>query len=294
VAVAGVDKIPDAGCLNCGHGFGAVRPKYCPECGQETNIRPPRIGEFVQQLGGAYFSTEGALWRTVALLLFKPGELTRQYLAGRRRHYVLPLRLYLTISVTVLLLLRLVATADMSSEHHDGAATLRPPQAQLSIGGGRAGLKDGVFSCRDLPDWLCQRLKSRIDVDAKAMTAQFERFKERFVGNLGAAMFVLLPIFAVWLKLAYVNRRMRYTEHLVFALHLHAFWFLMVALFTTGIDAIIALAILALPVYSVLAARRVYGGRWSTTLLRGVAITLAYGVTLSLGLALVALWAYLA
>jgi hypothetical protein len=292
--VAGVDKIPESGCLNCGRGFGTVRPRYCPDCGQETNIRPPRIGEFVQQLGGAYFSTEGALWRTLALLLFKPGELTRQYLAGRRRHYVLPLRLYLTVSLLALLLLRLVATTELSIEGPARTAPSRPAQAQIGLGPGRVGLKDGVFFCQDVPAWLCQRLKKRIDVDAKGMTEQLERFNDRFLGNLGGAMFILLPIFAVWLKLAYFNRRMRYTEHLVFALHLHAFWFLMVALFTTGIDAIIALAMLALPVYSVLAARRVYGGRWSTTVLRGAAITLAYGLSLSLGLALVALWAYLA
>jgi hypothetical protein len=126
------------------------------------------------------------------------------------------------------------------------------------------------------------------------MTAQLERFKERFVGNLGAAMFVLLPIFAFWLKLAYFNRRMRYAEHLVFALHLHAFWFLLVALFTTGVDAIISVAMLALPLHAVLAARRVYGGRWSMTVLRGLAIALAYGLSLLLSLALFGLWAYLA
>ncbi len=96
---------PDAppACLNCGASFAAPRPKFCPSCGQETTVRPPTLGEFAQQFGGAYFSTEGALWRTLALLLFKPGELTRQYLAGRRKHYVLPLRLYLTVSVVVLL-----------------------------------------------------------------------------------------------------------------------------------------------------------------------------------------------
>jgi hypothetical protein len=294
VVAAGVDKIPDSGCLNCGHRFGAARPRYCPDCGQETNIRPPRIGEFLQQFGGAYFSTEGALWRTVALLLFKPGELTRQYLAGRRRHYVLPLRLYLTVSLLALVLVRLVATADMATQGHESATPSPPSQAQVTLGPGRAGLKDGTFFCQDLPTWLCQRLKKRIDVDAKGMADQLERFNDRFLGNLGGAMFVLLPIFAVWLKLAYINRRMHYTEHLVFALHLHAFWFLVVALFTTGVDALIALGMFALPVYSVLAARRVYGGRWSVTLLRGMAITLAYGLTLSLGLALVALWAYLA
>jgi hypothetical protein len=50
-------------------------------------MRPPTlISEFMQQFGGAYFSTEGALWRTLKLLLLKPGELTVQYLAGRRKH----------------------------------------------------------------------------------------------------------------------------------------------------------------------------------------------------------------
>ena len=269
-------------------------PRYCPDCGQETNLKPPRIGEFIQQFGGAYLSTEGALWRTFALLLFKPGELTRQYLAGRRRRYVLPLRLYLTVSVVALVLVRLVATANLAIEGHERTAPSPPSQAQVALGPGRAGLKDGVFFCRGVPAWLCQRLKKRIDVDAKGMAAQLERFNDRFLGNLGGAMFVLLPIFAVWLKLAYFNRRMRYTEHLVFALHLHAFWFLMVALFTTGIDAIVALGMLALPVYSVLAARRVYGGRWCTTVLRGMAIMLAYGICLLMSLTLVALWAYLA
>jgi hypothetical protein len=36
----------------------------------------------VQQFGGAYFSTEGALWRTLKFQLLKSGELTCQYVAG--------------------------------------------------------------------------------------------------------------------------------------------------------------------------------------------------------------------
>jgi hypothetical protein len=90
-------------CLNCGQPLSVPRPKFCGACGQETRVRAPRLMEFAQQFGGAYLATEGALWRTLKLLLFKPGELTRQYLAGRRKHYVLPLRLYLTVSVLVLL-----------------------------------------------------------------------------------------------------------------------------------------------------------------------------------------------
>ena len=58
-------------CLNCGEPFGASddrRPRFCPACGQETTLRPPTMGEFAQQFGGAYLATEGALWRSLKLL----------------------------------------------------------------------------------------------------------------------------------------------------------------------------------------------------------------------------------
>ena len=95
--------MPDPGsCPNCGRRHEAPPTPFCPGCGQETTLRPPTLGEFAQQFGGSYLSTEGALWRTLKLLLTRPGALTREYLAGRRRHYVLPLRLYLTASVVAL------------------------------------------------------------------------------------------------------------------------------------------------------------------------------------------------
>lgn len=140
---------------------------------------------------------------------------------------------------------------------------------------------------------LCQRVQKRIDIDAKTLVAEAERFRERFLANLGGAMFLLLPMFALWLKLAYLNRRMRYTEHLVFALHVHAFWFLVIGLLTTGLNLVVLGAFLGVPIYSALAARRVYGGRWWTTLLRGAAVMSAYGLTLTLSLAIVGLWTWL-
>ena len=65
-----------------------------------------------QQFGGAYFATEGALWRTLKLLLLQPGELTAEYLRGRRKHYVMPLHLVLSIAVVMLLTLRLLGSID--------------------------------------------------------------------------------------------------------------------------------------------------------------------------------------
>jgi hypothetical protein len=282
------------GCLNCGQPLGVPRPRFCPACGQETNLRPPRLGEFLQQFGGAYFATEGALWRTVRLLLFKPGELTRQYLAGRRKHYVLPLRLYLTISLAALLLLRAVAAVNFGAPD---AVELTPVDArnvQMQFGAGRAGLKDGVFFCDGLPSWLCQRIQRRIDVDPRFFKREIEQLGERFVANLGGAMFVLLPAFALWLHWVYRNRRLRYTEHLVFALHVHAFWFVMLALVVADLPWLGSLPALAVPVYTLLAMRRVYGGRWGPRLLRAAVVSTLYGLTLGLALSGVALVALLA
>jgi hypothetical protein len=192
-----------------------------------------------------------------------------------------------------MLLVRLVAATDLVVDVPEGAAAKAPIRLSSKLGVGEVGIKDGNFYCTDLPVWFCQRVKKRIDVDAKALVAETERFRDRFLGNLGGAMFLLLPTFALWLKLAYFNRRMRYTEHLVFALHIHAFWFVVVGLLATGPDVIALAAVVAVPVYAALAARRVYGGRWSITLLRGAAVMSAYGMTLALSLAIVGLWTLL-
>ena len=284
-----------ADCLNCGQALGQTldqnlgqtldqtRPRFCPHCGQETNVRAPRLGEFIQQFGGAYFATEGALWRTLWLLLLKPGELTARYLAGQRKHYVLPLRLYLTISVFVLLLLRATSTLQLevpAAADGGAAQTAAARNLTVGVGGGRAGLKDGVFFCHDLPAWVCKRIQRRIDIDPKAWLGQVEQFKERFIANLGGALFVLLPAFALGLKIVYLNRRLHYTEHLVFALHVHAFWFVALALTLAGQDWLTLPALLAVPVYTLMAMKRVYGGRRWARLLRAGAVALLYDTQL--------------
>ena len=284
---------PPVACLNCKQGLASPRPNFCPACGQETNLKPPTLLAFVQQFGGAYLSTEGALWRTLKLLLLKPGELTCQYLAGRRKHYVLPLRLYLTVSLVTLLLVRVLGGVQVDLASGKGFDPKRADAVPIVIAGGRAGMKNGEFYCTDLPAWLCRRLKARVDLDAPAFQREIERFGERFAANLGAAMFVLLPSFALWLKLAYRNRRLRYTEHLVFALHLHAFWFIALAFALPDSGWLATLALGTMPVYAMLALRRVYAGRFWPRLLRAAVISALYGLTLGLAMIGLVLWSLL-
>ena len=129
--------------------------------------------------------------------------------------------------------------------------------------------------------------------DPKSLQREATELGERAVSNLGAAMFVLLPLFALSLKLVHLNRRLRYTEHLVFALHLHAFWFLLLAPMLLNLPWLTGLAFMVLPVYTWLAMRRVYGGRWWPLLLRSALISSVYSVLLSFAMVSVVIWALL-
>jgi hypothetical protein len=106
-------------------------------------------------------------------------------------------------------------------------------------------------------------------------------------------MFVLVPVSALLLRLAWARRPWHYAEHLVFALHLHAFWFLALAVAVHGPRWLAPVAALAMPLYAVLAARRVYGGRWWALGLRVLGVLLGYAVLLVIGLNLLLLWAVL-
>ncbi|MBB2484492.1 DUF3667 domain-containing protein [Mitsuaria sp. WAJ17] len=239
--------------------------------------------EFLQQFGGAYISTEGALWRTLKLLLTRPGALTADYLRGKRRSHVLPLRLYLTISVLTLALLRLLGHAPFSEESAERTrqalqtgsySVVRIPPLVL-------GMEQRHFTCTALPDWYCVRARTRLEQDPGAVVQALQAAPEQVIASMGRAMFVLLPVFALLLKLLQWRRDgsgLRYTEHLVFALHLHCVWFL--SLWLVALPALLPLGGLWNLGYTLLALRRVYGRGWLGTAWRATLLLLAQAVLL--------------
>ena len=61
-----------AACLNCGPPSDAPRPRFCPACGQASNV--PRRDRELCSNSRRYFATEGALWRTLKLLCSGPAS----------------------------------------------------------------------------------------------------------------------------------------------------------------------------------------------------------------------------
>lgn len=82
-------------CLNCGH---QVEERFCPHCGQENiETRQPAYYLFTHFIED-FTHYDGQFWKTIKYLLFRPGKLTKEYLAGRRQMYVAPVKLYIFIS----------------------------------------------------------------------------------------------------------------------------------------------------------------------------------------------------
>jgi hypothetical protein len=121
-------------------------------------------------------------------------------------------------------------------------------------------------------------------------------FKSGLYDTMPRMLFVLLPIFAGIVSLFYRGRK--YPEHLYFAIHLHAFVFLALALpelvkFTqqpllVGIASF--LAVLAIPFYSTLAFRQVYENSIGKTLAKEIGIGAIYAVVGAVGFVLTLYW----
>lgn len=87
---------PGEPCRNCG---AIVAERYCTRCGQlASNFHRPFFSLITSSLADT-FALDSRLWRTVPLLLFRPGRMTHNYLDGKRARYVPPFRLFLLASV---------------------------------------------------------------------------------------------------------------------------------------------------------------------------------------------------
>ncbi|HEY0800285.1 MAG TPA: DUF3667 domain-containing protein [Steroidobacteraceae bacterium] len=253
----------------------------------------PTAREFVHEFILHYFAAEGRLWRTLRALVFHPGKLTVEYLRGRKLAYVLPLRLYLTVSIVFFLLLKLAvepAGERIASAVHRSLNDGHTVFTIANIGFGKAIRNaDGSFTC-DLPRWLCDRIKERVLEPTGELERRYSNVATAVVGHLSTAVFLLLPLFALYLQLAY--RKRTYGEHFLFALHVHSFWFLVLLVLLLPMPGWIELLLKAyLFVYSVAALHAVYTSAWWKTVLKGLVVGLAYAASLSVATTLITVWA---
>ncbi|MFC3716432.1 DUF3667 domain-containing protein [Luteimonas soli] len=161
------------------------------------------------------------------------------------------------------------------------------------------------------PDFANRWLNAQVGRGKKnieRMRTDQEFFKDAYLGAMPATLFVLLPVFALMLKIAYIFKRRLYMEHLLVALHSHAFLclalllvFLVMALqrwlapeagaLHTMFTWIEGLLWCWMPIYLLLMQKHAYGQGWIMTFLKYSVLGFCYVVLLSFGAAFAALFA---
>ncbi len=151
----------------------------------------------------------------------------------------------------------------------------------------------GDYDVSNMPQWFRVRF-SRERVEA-ACTRAFissdgrQEFLGKMLDNVPLALFVLLPLMAFVQTFLYPLSRRYYVEHLLFFVHFHAFFFLILTLqilwdrlidAARGPEWLAVLPIIAasfyIPVYLFKGMRRVYEQGWFLTLLKYTLLIVAY------------------
>ncbi len=83
-------------CENCGAGLSGP---YCAQCGQHDVDYHRSFRHLIHEILENLFHFEGKFLVTVAWLVAKPGQLTKEFNAGRRQAQLNPLRFYLFVTV---------------------------------------------------------------------------------------------------------------------------------------------------------------------------------------------------
>lgn len=334
-------------CLNCGT---RLRGQYCGNCGQRSRSRLISIWQLLREAFGDLFEFDSRLWKTIVPLLIRPGQLTRDYLEGRRARYMPPFRTYLVLSVIFFVVAffdpredlsiffepepeptaeeiaerkeseRIAAEKEQAEldvaleklKELEAAGTIDPEVVanfednqdgfNITIGDGENGDGDDAFfgDCskasisgdEDFPEWFKKRFTDeRVKEICERNNARgIDNFQGAIIDKIPIALIVLLPLMAIVLKVLYPLSRRYFVEHLLFFVHFHAFFFLILTLqvlFTSLLSSlslsdgpvgplVVVAASFYIPVYLYKAMRKVYGQGHLVTLFKYLILLITY------------------
>jgi hypothetical protein len=303
-----VSRVESGACLNCG---APLAGRFCATCGQRDIPSYPSVRELATDAVSEFSGWDGRLAITLRALVRRPGRLTREFLEGRRARYMSPLRLYLLASLAYFLLAAAAPNVRLESGKSLGPRIgMKPlPGSAPASRPERVGTAASEALETEEPLTPAERAEALSEIaQAPAVMQPFLRravedpggFKRGVLETMPKTLFALLPIFAGIVALFYRGRK--YPEHLYFAIHLHAFIFLALALteltkFTRIALLVVAVSTLTLawiPFYATLAFRRVYGGSIAGTLAKEVMIAGIYLITSVVAFILMIYWVSIA
>jgi hypothetical protein len=236
-------------CPNCGF---AASGHFCSNCGQKNAHSIHSVRHFIAEATEDLTHADSRVWGTIGALLFKPGFLTTEFLAGRRMKYLPPIRLYLVMSVLFFLILAISpqpkpdkqsltpadrAEIERRTHGHEyfvlGAPTTLPLEQRREHARVTCGKMDTELQGEMQPGMFASAVRSVLNKGClSGVEDNGQAIAEGMKHNLPRALFLTLPIMAAFMKLLYRRPERYYVEHLLFLLHDYTFIFLWLSVFT--------------------------------------------------------------
>ncbi|HVE72564.1 MAG TPA: DUF3667 domain-containing protein [Thermoanaerobaculia bacterium] len=246
-------ELPRAACTNCGNTLVDV---FCARCGEkQPSHHDLTVGHFAHDLVHELIHLDSKLFRTLRELMLMPGQLTAEYFAGRKKRYIAPIRLFITLFAITFI-----------------AYSAFKPVAVYSL---------DVLMSTD-PE---HRLEKLLKTGAAKRDLKYEevktRIEHRWQKNMSLVSMLSIVSIAVVLKLLYFRRY--FTEHLVWGTHYMCFSYVLSLLlwplhFWTGVArntsnlVLMAITSVVAWIYIYLALRRVYGQRGVIVFVKGLVV----------------------
>jgi hypothetical protein len=201
------------------------------------------MGHFLSRATGM----ESNALRTFTSLLFRPGRLTAEYVAGRRARYLGPIHVYLWCTAAFFLAHAYFPFAEIDFSEEQVVSTLSAMSVSL-----------------DLPEGLVSQLP------AQGITE--ELFAERFHAAVSGYFPVVLVALVAGAAVLFSGlfRKHPFLTHAVFALHWTAFFFIVEAIVQVLPlpDLVSNSTAIVLLIYLAIAMRSVYGQSWIASVLK--------------------------
>lgn len=208
-------------CANCG----AERTTpFCGECGQKGHLHG-RLWHLIEDFAEGVAHFDGRLWRTLPLLIFRPGRLSRAWIEGKRVRYVAPLHLFL-FSIFAFFLVESL-TPDREGTQPEASA----PAASVATRGDPAPAEDraaqsrervgesGQGARRTLAD-RAQALADSLDAISRKSEQDERYYDYKFTSLIYKLSFAVIPIsMVILLILTGFRRNVTLYDHAVVALY---------------------------------------------------------------------------
>jgi len=137
------------------------------------------------------------------------------------------------------------------------------------------------------------------DPDVKKVTDKLKKaeqnedqIRNNIFGLLPKMFFLMLPVFALILKLLYIRRKIFYACHFIFALHFHSFTFitfgllfLILGFFKNSESEVLPMTVMLInSIYLIIAMKKVYGQSYLKTIFKFVLLSFNYMIVMVLAM----------